>query len=232
MQFTNSALHTKRALGFISAILLLLCAFTVKADEDPKALLESASIKMINALNDNREKIKNDPKFTQQLIEENLLPHIDFITASKYVLGSSWDTATKEQKIQFIKAFRTLLLRFYSSALTEYLSNHDEKLDPSSMVFFDPGTITSDQVTIRSEVQPKSGKPVPVNYQMHKTRRGWKVFDVSVEGVSVITTYKTSFASEIQQGGIDKLIASIEERNAKLAAGEKDPALKKTSNNN
>ena len=232
MEFTTAAIRTRHTLGLVSALVFMLCAFAVNAEDDPKVLLESASIKMINALNDNRDKIKTDPNVTQQLIEANLLPHLDFITASKYVLGSSWDSASKEQKISFIKAFRTLLLRFYSSALTEYLSNHDEKLDPNTMVFYDPGNITSNQVTIRSDVQPKSGKPVPVNYQMHKTRNGWKVFDVSVEGVSVITTYKTSFASEIQQGGLDKLIASINERNAKLAAGEKDPALKKTSNNN
>lgn len=232
MKFTLPASRAQQTFGLISALFFMLCAYSVNAEDDPKALLQNASTKMINALNDNREKIKTDPNITQQLIEENLMPHLDFITASKYVLGSSWDTASKEQKIGFIKAFRTLLLRFYSSALTEYLSNHDDKLDPTTIVFYDPGEITSDQVTIRSDVQPKSGKPVPVNYQMRKTRSGWKVFDVSVEGVSVITTYKTSFASEIQQGGLDKLIASINDRNEKLAAGEKDPALKKTSNNN
>lgn len=213
------------------AAFLLLFSIAAQANDNPKALLEESSVKMINAINDNRDKIKNDPAVTQQLIEDILMPHLDFITASKYVLGSEWDKADKAQKIGFIKAFRTLLLRFYSSALTEYLSNHDEKLDPNTITFLDPGKITTSQITIRSEVQPKSGKPVPVNYQMLKTNNGWKVFDVSVEGVSVITTYKTSFASEIQQGGLDKLIASINERNEKLAAGEKDPALKKTSNN-
>ena len=231
MQFTTPVSAARHTLGLLAALLMLTYSFVVYAEDDPKLLLESTSKKMIAALNDNRDKIKADPNVTQQLIEENLLPHLDFITASKFVLGNYWDSASKEQKIGFIKAFRTLLLRFYSSALTEYLSNHDDKLDPDTMVFYDPGKITSDQVTIRSDVQPKSGKPVPVNYQMRKTRHGWKVFDVSVEGVSVITTYKTSFASEIQQGGLDKLIASINERNAKLAAGEKDPALKKTSNN-
>ena len=231
MDITTHINRIQHALGILMAMLLIAISFSANADDDPKTLLEAASNKMINALNDNREKIKADPNVTQQLIEENLMPHLDFITASKYVLGNNWDSATKEQKIGFIKAFRTLLLRFYSSALTEYLSNHNDKLDPNTMVFHDPGKITSTQITVRSDVQPKSGKPVPVNYQMHKTRNGWKVFDVSVEGVSVITTYKTSFASEIQQGGLDKLIVSINERNAKLAAGEKDPALKKTSNN-
>lgn len=224
-------IFSKQFISGTLATLFLLGSLLAHANDNPRALLEESAVKMINAINDNREKINNDPAITQQLIEDILMPHLDFITASKYVLGSDWDKASKEQKIAFIKAFRTLLLRFYSSALTEYLANHDEKLDAKTITFQDPGKITTTQITVRSEVQPKSGKPVPVNYQMHKTGSGWKVFDVSVEGVSVITTYKTSFATEIQQDGIDKLIVSINERNAKLAAGEKDPALKKTSNN-
>ena len=141
------------------------------------------------------------------------------------MLGQYWDTASKAQKIEFIKTFRTLLLRFYSSALTEYLNSHDEKLDMSLMTFQDPGAINSTEVTVRSEVKPKTGKPVPISYQLHQTKRGWQVFDVSVEGVSVITTYKTSFASEIQQKGLDAFIASLKERNEKLLAGD-NSALK------
>jgi len=193
--------------------------------ESPKVLLEKVASKMIDALNDNRDKIKGNPQLTEELIEKILLPDIDFITASKYVLGPSWNTATKEQKIAFIKTFRTLLLRFYSSALSEYLNTHDEKLDKSLMTFQDPGKIDGNQVTLRSDVKPKTGKPVPIIYQMIKTNRGWKVFDVSVEGISVITTYKTSFASEIQAKGLDALIESLKERNAKLLAGD-NSALK------
>lgn len=189
--------------------------------ESPRALLEATSHKMFDALNANRERIKQDPNVTQELIEEILMPHIDFIAASKWVLGPNWDNASKEQKIGFIKAFRTLLLRFYSSALTEYLVNNDDKLDPSMMTFQEPGKPDNGQLTVRSEVHPKSGKAVPINYQMHETRKGWKVYDVSVEGVSVITTYKTSFASEIQQSGLDALIVSLNERNERLLAGDK-----------
>jgi phospholipid transport system substrate-binding protein len=214
----------------VSALFLSLClalSQTAMAipDESPKVVLETTATKMIDALNNNRDKIKGNPQLTEDLIEKILLPHIDFITASKYVLGPNWDTASRAQKIAFIKTFRTLLLRFYSSALSEYLNTHDEKLDTSLMTFQDPGKIDGDQVTVRSEVKPKNGKPVPIIYQMLKTRRGWKVFDVSVEGVSVITTYKTSFASEIQQKGLDSLIASLKERNAKLLAGD-NSALK------
>jgi phospholipid transport system substrate-binding protein len=214
---------------FLSALFLSLILgvshSALATPESPKALLEDTASQMLDAINSNRDRIKGKPQLTEELIEKILLPHIDFITASKYVLGPNWNSASREQKIEFIKTFRTLLLRFYSSALSEYLNTHTEKLDMSLMTFQDPGTIDSNQVTIRSEVKPKNSKPVPINYQMLKTHRGWKVFDVSVEGVSVITTYKTSFASEIQQKGLDGLIASLKERNAKLLAGD-NSALK------
>lgn len=214
--------------SFLPALLLSLClgaGQSLAAIDSPKALLVDTSEKMLDALNSNRDRIKGDPKLTEELIEQILLPHIDFITASKWVLGQYWDGASKEQKIEFIKTFRTLLLRFYSSALTEYLNTHDEKLDMSLMTFQEPGQAENGQVTVRSEVKPKTGKPVPIYYQMHQTAKGWKVFDVSVEGVSVITTYKTSFSTEIQQKGLDALISSLKERNAKLLAGD-NSALK------
>ena len=217
-----------RLLKFIlSALLLSLCLGQNAAaiPDSPKTMLEDTANQMIDALNNSRDKIKKDPKLTEEIIEKILLPHVDFITASKWVLGQYWDTASKAQKIEFIKTFRTLLLRFYSSALTEYLNSHDEKLDMSLMTFQDPGAINSTEVTVRSEVKPKTGKPVPISYQLHQTKRGWQVFDVSVEGVSVITTYKTSFASEIQQKGLDDFIASLKERNEKLLAGD-NSALK------
>jgi len=198
---------------------------TLATPDSPKAVLETTASQMLDAINSNRDKIKKNPQLTEDLIEKVLLPHIDFITASKYVLGPNWNNASRAQKIEFIKTFRTLLLRFYSSALSEYLNTHDEKLDMSLMTFQEPGSTTGNQVTVRSEVKPKDAKPVPIIYQMLKTRHGWKVFDVSVEGVSVITTYKTSFASEVQTKGIDGLIASLKERNAKLLAGD-NSALK------
>ncbi len=215
--------HPKILLFGIFAITLMLSFLSLShaaSEQNPKALLESVSVKMITALNENRAKIKTDPGLTQELIEKNLMPHIDFINASKEVLGQHWDTATKEQKIGFIKAFRDLLLNFYSTALTEYLNSHEGDLDPKLMEFLDPGAITSKQITVRSLVKPKSGKAVPINYEMNNTRRGWKIFDVSVEGVSVITTYKSSYANDIEQKGLDELIKTINTHNNKLKTAQ------------
>ena len=218
-----------RLKSFLPALFLSLCfgvgQSALATPESPKALLEDTAAKMIDALNNNRDKIKHDPRLTEELIEKVLLPHVDIITASKWVLGQYWDSASTPQKLEFIRTFRTLLLRFYSSALTEYLNTHTEKLDISLMTFQDPGAIDGNEVTVRSEVKPKTGKPVPITYQMHQTSHGWQIFDVSVEGVSVITTYRTSFASEIQQKGLDTFIGSLKERNAKLLAGD-NSALK------
>ncbi|MBI3561156.1 MAG: ABC transporter substrate-binding protein [Gammaproteobacteria bacterium] len=214
-------MKTSSLLRFASISLLLfsLSAMAAAPVASPNEVLQSAADKMFDAINADRAKIKGDANHTQKLVEEILLPNIDIITAAKYVLGKYWDTASKEQKLRFLKEFRTMLLRFYSSALTEYINTHDEKLDKSIMKFYPANEGDQTDVIVRSEVLPKNGKPVPVLYHMRLTDKGWKVYDVSVEGVSVITTYKTSFANDIQQNNLDALIDSLVERNAKLLAG-------------
>ena len=220
---TRANPHNRWVLAMLAASLMILAINLAHAavEKNPKVLLESITNNMITALNENREKIKTDHALTQQLIEKNLLPHIDFINASKEVLGQHWDTATKQQKIGFIKAFRDLLLNFYSSALTEYLNSHNELLNPNLMEFLDPGKISSKHVTVRSIVKSGSGKSVPINYEMILGRKGWKIFDVSVEGISVITTYKSSYAHDIEQKGLDELINTINSHNQKLKTAHK-----------
>jgi phospholipid transport system substrate-binding protein len=182
----------------------------------PNTVLEMASRQMISAINANQDKIKTDPAVLNGLVEEILMPHIDFIAASKWVLGKHWRRANKEQKLEFIRQFRTLLLRFYSTALSEYLTTNTVTED---MFVFLPlrGDTTNKQVTVNSEIHAPSGSIIPVKYSMHLTRKGWKVYDVSIEGVSMVTTYRTSFAAEIKQKGLDGLIATLTERNDKLA---------------
>ena len=182
----------------------------------PDSVLELASRQMITAINANHEKIKTDPGVVNELVEEILMPHIDFIASSKWVLGKHWRRASKEQKLEFIRQFRTLLLRFYSTALAEYLTTNTVSED---MFVFLPlrGDLSSKRVIVHSEIHAPSGNIIPVKYNMHLTKKGWKVYDVSVEGVSMVTTYRTSFASEIKQKGLEGLIASLAERNNKLA---------------
>ncbi|MDZ7803350.1 ABC transporter substrate-binding protein [Thiohalophilus sp.] len=199
-------------IGTLLVMLLLVSGRpAVAADNDPdqaRQQLEQVAREMIQATNQRREEIKQNPKVVEELVEELLLPHIDLITASRWVLGKHWRRASKEQKISFMKHFRGMLLRFYSTALADYL---DENTVDENLIRFQPvrAEAGSEDITVRSHVHPPNGQPVPVNYHMHMTRKGWKVYDVSVEGVSLITTYRNSFNDEIRRNGLDQLIARL-----------------------
>ena len=206
---------------FMSFWLLLFAASLLIAPVQaeptaPNTVLDMATRQMITAINANQEKIKTDPSVVNGLVEDILMPHIDFIASSKWVLGKHWRGASKEQKLEFIRQFRALLLRFYSAALAEYLTTNTVSED---MFVFLPlrGDTSTKRVTVHSEIHAPSGSIIPIKYNMHLTKKGWKVYDVSIEGVSMVTTYRTSFASEIKQKGLDGLIASLAERNTKLA---------------
>lgn len=201
-------LHRIYLLGFS---LLVLATAPVHAENSPLSLLQTTADSMVNALSQQKTELKKDPLVVNRLVEQILLPHIDLISASKWVLGKHWRRADKQQKLQFIREFRTLLVTFYSAALADYLKTNEVRKD---MIQFqplrgEPGT----DVTVRSEVISPGGKSIPVHYHMHQTRKGWKVYDVSVEGISMITTYKTSFANEIKTKGVDGLIASLAAKN-------------------
>ena len=210
--------------GFFIFILSLLFSATsiaaTKTDvQAPDDMLKAATTKMLRSINENRAAIKQSPEKLKMLVEEIILPHLDFIAASKSVMGKYWRRAEKKQKLQFIRQFRLLLLRFYSSALSEYLSGNDKKLNENLIHYFPLKIKEGDKsLTVRAEVKPESGQPIPIRYRVHLTKKGWKIYDVSVEGISMITTYKNNFASQFKSQGIDALIASLEEKNKQLLA--------------
>ncbi len=215
-----------RARRLLPILLLLLAGLpAVRADTPaPDRLLRETMQTMVSELNARREAITRDPVIVQQLAERLLLPHVDFIAASRQVLGKHWRRASRAQKLAFVREFRTLLLRFYSSALAKYLQEHD--LDPAMFVFA-PLRAAPDarQVTVHMDLHPPgNGKPVNVNFLMHRSRKGWRVYDLAIDGVSLIATYRSSFAGQIRQSGLDALIARLAEKNARLGASEADPA--------
>ena len=205
----------------LTIILMGLGNTTLAASEiAPDKMLEQATQKMIVALQTHRTDIVADKTRLYPLIEDILLPHLDLITTSRLVLGKYWKDASKQQKLKFIREFRNLMIRFYGTALGEYLGEHEIK---NEMVRFMPlnESLDNNEVTVHSEVIPSSGKKVAVYYRMHKTRKGWKVFDVTVSGVSLITTYRTSFAVEIKQKGLDGLIGSLANRSDNILKANK-----------
>lgn len=198
----------------LSAIFVSSSHANTKAPDD---ILKEATIEMLQSINEHRAEIKQSPEKLTSLVEQIILPHLDFIAASKLVMGKYWRRAEKAQKISFIRQFRTLLLRFYSSALAEYLSDKDKDLELDLIQYFPLQLEAGEKsVTVRAELKPETGKIIPIYYRMHITSKGWKIFDVAVEGISMITTYKNNFASQLKTEGIDALVASLEEKNKEM----------------
>ena len=197
--------HFVKILGLFLLVTFLNIG-TVSADIGPQDLVKQTTKKMFNAIKADREKFDNNPDLIYGLVSEIVLPHFDFISMSKWVLGKYWNTSSRAQKIAFIKAYRELMVRTYSIALLEYVD---------SKITYKPlrDDVSSGDVTVRSQVTSTKGELVAANYSLHKKKKGWKVYDIAVEGVSLIANNKTSFASEIKAQGIDALIARLQKHN-------------------
>ncbi len=191
--------------------------------------LKTATYNMIEGLKQASKAERGDAKFIRKLVDTHLSPNIDFIASSKWVLGKYWRRANLDEKKAFIREFKTLLVQFYSTALSEYAISN--KIEHGLLDFLPIRNDAKDEdITIHSKVNTPSGKVIPVNYHVHKTSKGWKVYDVSVEGVSMITTYRSSFAAELKQNGVSGIIESLKQRNAKLANSQAPTSAKLVKN--
>lgn len=201
--------------GVILSALTLLIGLSAAsaATNEAEEIVRNASSQVIDKLAEEKENLNAHPELLYGLIQEMVVPHFDFPIMSRWVLGKAWNTIDAGSQAKFIEQFRTMLVRTYAKALMEYSDETIEFLPMES----DPN---SNLVVVKSQVVGKgSGNPIPINYRMHVSGGGWKVIDISVDGVSLIGTYRGSFASEIRKNGIDSLILKLTERNAKLPEG-------------
>lgn len=169
----------------------------------PGELIQTAAQSMLNALDADREAYRKDPKKVEKLVEEVLLPHFDSQYAARLVLAKHWRTATPEQRDRFIKGFYNSLLRNYGTALAEFTGDRLK-------VF--PAQITPDgeRATVRTEVKRSNGERVPVNYTLRRTEGVWKAWDVTIEGISYVKSFREDFGSEIDAKGLDAVIERLE----------------------
>lgn len=199
---------------FALALLLALSPGLLAAQSAQQLVIDTSS-KVIERLKSDRVKLQADPSLIYPLVEDVVLPHFDFKRMSIWVLGKNWRRASAEQQEQFIEEFRTLLVRTYAKALLEYTDQSINYLpfhaEPDAK-----------RVTVRTEVSQPGGLAIPIHYSMYLNEAGeWKVYDISVDGVSLVTNYRSSFASEIRNGGIEKLLERLVAMNAaKESSGE------------
>jgi phospholipid transport system substrate-binding protein len=175
----------------------------------PDALVKAVTQEVIAIIKDDKAIQAGDRKKTIALVEEKVLPHFNFARMTALAMGPNWRKATPEQQQALVNEFRTLLVRTYSTALTAY---RNQVIDVKPLRA-KPGDA---DVLVRSEVRQSGTEPVTLDYSMEQTANGWKVYDVTVGGVSLVTTYRESFAAEVRNAGVDGLIRSLAEKNRQL----------------
>ena len=183
-------------------------ALAAGAGSAPQQLVRQVTSSIVEELTSRREVLRNDPRSVYELVDRLVLPHFDFERMSRRVLGKRWKQASPEQRQRFVSAFRSMLVRTYATVLNEYRGQTLNWLDPAPRK-------KDDEIAIPLDVELDDNRAVRVVYAMHGDGTEWKVFDVAVDGVSIVTNYRSSFRSQIARHGIEGLIASLEARTAK-----------------
>ena len=201
-------------LAVLALALGLNTAALAAADTPPDELARATTQEVLAILKQDKELQGGNLNKVYQLVEAKVLPHFDFNRMTQLALGKHWPRATAKQKQALVTEFRNLLVRTYSSSLTAY-SNQTVEFKPLAM------KPDATDVTVRSEIRQPGGQPIPIDYSMYKTTFGWKVYDVAIDSVSLVTNYRASFSNTIRQSGIDGLIKTLA---AQSARGEAKPA--------
>jgi len=183
---------------------MCLLSSPVLAIQAPQDLVQETTDKITSVLRADQDKIKADSNYLMAVVDDIVASHFDFARMSIWVLGKYWRTAKADEKTRFAQEFRTLLVRTYAKALND---NYDKKI--AMLPVRDKG----DEALVRTEVQLDAGFPIPIDYRMYIKDGAWLVYDVSVDGISLVTNYRSSFSTEIRKDGLPKLIDRLAERN-------------------
>jgi phospholipid transport system substrate-binding protein len=190
----------------LAILLTALVPALAAAQEGPDALVKRVTDEVLTIIKSDKDLQAGNPNKVAQLAEAKVLPHFDFERMTRLAVGRNWREASDAQKQALVKEFRTLLVRTYSNSLTAY-RNQTIEVKPTKLAAADS------EATVRTQVIQPGGPAIPIDYSMQKAGDGWKVFDVVIDGVSLVTTYRGSFNEQIQKGGVDGLVKALAERN-------------------
>jgi phospholipid transport system substrate-binding protein len=201
--------------GLALAALTLSASVSAQAktvdNSDPTKLIETSANIMTSELDARRAEFRKDPAKLRALVERTLLPNFDVDHSARLVLGKHWRTATPAQRQRFIDAFYGSLMTNYGDAMLEFTGDRIRVL---------PSTVAPDATSavVRTEVKRSNGQKIPVNYSLRKTEEGWKAWDVVIEGISYVKSFREDFGAEIDQKGLDAVIQRLEAQNRQGAA--------------
>ena len=196
--------------GLSLCAVLMFAGTRVEAGLEPRELVHQASAQVLDALANEGDALSADPPRLYALVDTVLLQHMDFERMSRWVLGKHWRSATPEQRQRFVQEFRGLLVRTYATALASYSGQRVEFIAER------PGA-SPEEVVVRTEIQQAGSPPIPVNFSLYRRDGTWKAYDVQIDGISLVANYRTSFAAEVRNGGVEGLIQSLAARNRQVS---------------
>jgi phospholipid transport system substrate-binding protein len=190
--------------GLLLVCLLFLAVGPVASGQGPVEMLRATTDQVLEAVRADPT-VLDSPARVRRLANELVLPHVDFVTLSRWVLGKHWRTATPEQRDAFVEAFREMLVASYLRSMTEYRDND---------VVFEPLRKPAEggRVSVHAVITQPNGPLVKVIFRLHQPKQAWLIYDMVVDGVSLVTTHRSSIAQEIRRGGMDGLIARLQAR--------------------
>ncbi len=191
------------------ALTLSVAALSARADvKAPDQLIRETAADVIAAVKADKDLRGGNQKKLLALVEAKILPHFDFEKMTRLAVGRPWRTATAEQRDALVTQFRTLLVRTYTAAFSRYENQAVEVKAPLK------SDDSEDEVTVDTSITKPGSPAIAVNYEMEKKPDGWKVFDLTIEGASLIASYRGTFQEQVQQGGIDGLIKFLTDKNS------------------
>lgn len=176
-------------------------------DMAPDALVKQTADDVLTIVKNDKDIQAGNQQKLFAVVEEKILPNFDFDRVCRMVLGKNWKSASPEQQALFQKEFRSLLLRTYATALGKY---RDQVIEYRPM----QTDASEKNVTVKTQIIQKGGQPIAVDYSLVKGPTGWKVYDITIESVSLVTNYRSQFSSEIRQNGLDSLNKKLADKNA------------------
>ena len=192
----------------------LMCSSAFAQEDSPDALIKRVTDDVLTIVRQDKDIQSGNAKKAIELVEAKVLPNFNFMRMTALAMGKDWNKASPEQKKQLAEEFKTLLVRTYSNALTGY-KDQTVRYKPTRMQAGDT------DVVVKTEVVQAGAKPIQLDYSMEKQAEGWKVYDVIVAGVSLVTNYRDTFSQEVRANGVDGLIKMISTKNKQLEAGKR-----------
>ena len=203
-----------KSLFSLLVLLLMSCASAFAQEESPDAMIKKVTDDVLSIVRQDKDIQSGNTRKAIELVEAKVLPNFNFPHMTALAMGRDWNKASPEQKKALTEEFKTLLVRTYSNALTGY-KDQTVRYKPTKMQSGDT------EVMVRTEIVQSGNKPIALDYSLEKQGDAWKVIDVVVAGVSLVTNYRDTFAQEVRANGIDGLLNMLSTKNKQLEAGKK-----------